>query len=80
MMIRQNPPVRIRGLVPYLGSRLVVYWPYFTALLCSIVSIHLALFAVTVSRVTKVAKHFGGDVSNESQVGILGQAHVGETE
>lgn len=79
-MIRRNPPVRIRGLVPYLGSRLVVYWPYFIALLLFIVGIHFALFAVTVFWVTKVAKDFGGNLSNESQVGILGQAHVRETE
>lgn len=80
IMVRRNPPVRIRGSVPYLGSRVVVYWQYFIALVSCIVSVHFALFAVTVFWVTKVANDFGGDLRNESQVGILGQAHMGETE
>lgn len=79
MMVRRNPPVRIVGSVPYLGSRLVVFWEYFIALLSCIVGVHFALFAVTVLWVTKVAKDVviskfvEVDLRNESQVSILRQ-------
>ena len=66
MMALRNPPVRIKGSVPYLGSRLVVYWWRFIALLSCIVGVHFALFAVTVLWVTKVAK---ADMMKESQEG-----------
>lgn len=86
MMVRRNLPVRISGSVPYLGSRLAVYWKYFIALLSCIVGVHFVLFVVTVLWVTKLAKDagirkfFGGDMRNESQERILRQAHMEETE
>ena len=76
-MVLRNPAIRIRGSVPYLGSRLVVHWQYFIALLSCIVGVHFVLFAVTVLWVTKVAK---GDMMNESQDGILRQSHMEDTE
>lgn len=68
MLATQNQTVSIRGSVPYLGSRLVVNWWRFIALLSCIVGAHFALFAVTVLWVTKVAK---ADMIKEPQKGIM---------
>lgn len=68
MMAQQNSPVYIKGSVPYLGSRLVVYHWRFIALLSCIIGVHFALFAVTVLWVTKVAKT---DMMKESQEGLM---------
>lgn len=58
-MVRRNPSVQIRGRVPYLGSRLTVYWQYFIALLSCIVGVHFALFVVIVLWVKRRAEDGG---------------------
>lgn len=64
VMALRNPQIHINGSVPYLGSRLVVYHWRFIALLSCIISVHFALFALTVLWVTKVAK---ADMTKEPQ-------------
>lgn len=69
MMALRNPPVHIKGSVPYLGSHLVVYRWRFIALLSSIVGVHFALLVVTLFWITTVAK---ADMMKESQEGVMG--------
>jgi hypothetical protein len=47
-MAAKNPRILIYGTVPYLGSRLVVAWPYITILFISIAAVHLVLFALAI--------------------------------
>ena len=42
-MARTKPLIEAPGLVPYLGSRITVHWPYLIALLVGIASVHLLL-------------------------------------
>lgn len=76
-MVQRNPQIRIRGSVPYLGSRLTVYWQFFIPLLSCIVGLHFALLAVTVLWATSAADDGGrglyvaGQETNESQERIL---------
>jgi hypothetical protein len=44
-MATKNLQVQIEGTVPYLGSRVKVYWPYVFALFACIAGVHLALLA-----------------------------------
>lgn len=55
-MVLRNPPIRIRGSVPYLGSRLNVYWQYFIPLLSCIVGVHFSLFIVAAFWITRAAE------------------------
>lgn len=76
-MISRNPQVRIRGSVPHLGSRLTVYWKFFTPLLSCIVGVHFSLLIVAVLKGTRAAEDgemdtfVAGDIMNESQERIL---------
>ena len=42
-MARTNPLIEAPGLVPYLGSRMRVHWPYLVALLVGVAFVHLLL-------------------------------------
>lgn len=42
-MAHRNPPIRVPGLVPYLGTNLNVNWEYIVPLCVSIIAVQLAL-------------------------------------
>lgn len=82
-MVHRNQVIRIPGSVPYLGSRLNVYWQYFIPLLSCIVGVHFLLMLVVVVWNTRAANDAGlgtyiaGDNMNESLELILGPSHSG---
>ncbi|KAG8531175.1 uncharacterized protein KY384_004533 [Bacidia gigantensis] len=45
-MVDLNPQIRIAGTVPYLGSRVIVKWKYFEALMACIVAAHSVVVAL----------------------------------
>lgn len=42
-MANRNPSIQVRGLVPYLGTSLEVYWKYAIPLCACIIAVQLAL-------------------------------------
>ena len=42
-MADTNPHIKAPGMVPHLGSRITVHWPYLVALLVGIATVHLLL-------------------------------------
>lgn len=82
-MVLRNQGIRIPGSVPYLGSRLNVYWRYFIPLLSCIVGVHFLLMLVVVVWNMRAAKdarlgiYTAGDNMNESQELIWGRSHRG---
>lgn len=61
-LAKTNPHILIPGTVPYLGTRLHVYWPYAISLLAAIVGVHFVLFAGVVYVVRDV------DVIDDSNI------------
>ena len=47
-LANSNPQIPLEGVVPYLGSRLQVFWPYTIALCVGILGLHLLLFLSTI--------------------------------
>ncbi len=46
-MASKNDRIEHEGMVPHLGSRLSVYWPYAISICVGIAATHLALFVAT---------------------------------
>lgn len=67
-LVARNPSIQLQGTVPYLGSRLQVFWRYTTALLVAIAGVHFLLF-VTVVYACRVVVI--GDDSNLSTARLL---------
>lgn len=47
-LAKQNPRVQLQGTVPYLGTKLEVFWIYASALLIGIAAVHFILFLLVV--------------------------------
>lgn len=67
-LAKKNPQLQMQGLVPYVGSRLEVFWGIAITLLVGIVGVHLLLFTIVVyaSRVVVIK-----DDSNLSAARLL---------